>query len=124
MPQLNSSFFGSWYLVGEELGEILLVNLLVDLAQAGTELVGGVVTVDADTAPPAAATQAPVILESERLFWVPGPWVEQATDCSSRGYDVTDASKLSYAMKTQHKKNLLEAPWCWRQNHHSPFYKS
>ena len=76
MPQINSSFFGSWYLVGEELGEILLVNLLVDLAQAGTELVGGVVTVDADTAAPAAATQAPVILESERLFWVPGSRVE------------------------------------------------
>ena len=66
MPQINCSFFGSRYLVSEELGEIFLVNLLVVLPQAGTEQVCGVVTVDTDTAPPAAAAQAPVVLRSKK----------------------------------------------------------
>ena len=55
-------------LVSEELGEIFLVNLLVDLP--GAEQVRGVVTVDADRAPPAAApnTGAPVILSDCKMF--------------------------------------------------------
>ena len=52
--------------VGEQFGEIFLVNLLVGLPWAGTEQVCGVVTVDTDTAPPAAAAQAPVVLGSKK----------------------------------------------------------
>ena len=54
-------------LVGEQFGEVFLVNLLVDLPEAGAELVCCVVTVSADTAPPAAAAHTPVILDNEKL---------------------------------------------------------